>query len=230
MKEKTCLALFSGGLDSLLSVKVMQEQGIKVIALNFDIGFYFSAYEGEGEDKKYKSPVPEDFDVRVVDMSEEFYEMIKAGVIGHVTEVHGWSQNHEDEPYKDESYKDYLKKSVISYFRTYPRMAGIGITAGENMKDLNNKHLSAPIIEQWLWDTYGEAVMQIKKEDPDRNIRFVHRHWLSDWDEIGRRFGQLPDGFEREKSQWTWQHGGIFEMMTFSFNVGAIRIMYGSIF
>lgn len=33
------LALFSGGLDSLLAIKVIQEQGIEVIALNFDTGF-----------------------------------------------------------------------------------------------------------------------------------------------------------------------------------------------
>ena len=29
------LALFSGGLDSILAVKVIQEQGIEVIPLNF---------------------------------------------------------------------------------------------------------------------------------------------------------------------------------------------------
>lgn len=40
------LALFSGGLDSLLAIKVIQEQGIEVIALNFDTGF------GSAKDKK----------------------------------------------------------------------------------------------------------------------------------------------------------------------------------
>ncbi len=40
------LALFSGGLDSLLAIKVIQEQGIEVIALNFDTGF------GSVKDKK----------------------------------------------------------------------------------------------------------------------------------------------------------------------------------
>lgn len=33
------IALFSGGLDSMLAIKVIQEQGIEVIALNFNIGF-----------------------------------------------------------------------------------------------------------------------------------------------------------------------------------------------
>ena len=109
---------------------------------------------------------------------------------------YGWSQEHEDEPYLDESYKDYLKASVLAYFRTYPRMAGIGITAGENMRDKDDEGLPDDIREQWLWDTYGEAVMEIKREDPDRKIRFVHRHWLSDYAEIASRFDRLPDGFE----------------------------------
>lgn len=34
-----CLALFSGGLDSMLSIKLMSEQGIEVIALHIDTGF-----------------------------------------------------------------------------------------------------------------------------------------------------------------------------------------------
>ena len=109
---------------------------------------------------------------------------------------YGWSESGEDEAYKDEQYKDYLKKSIIEYFRTYPRMAGIGITAGENMKDTGGKDLPDDVTEQWLWETYGEAVMQIKHEFPDRKIRFVHRNWLSDWDAIGSRFSRLPDGFE----------------------------------
>ena len=33
------LALFSGGLDSLLAAKLIQEQDIEVLALYFDVGF-----------------------------------------------------------------------------------------------------------------------------------------------------------------------------------------------
>ncbi len=39
MKRKA-LALFSGGLDSTLAVKVMQEQGIEVEAINFTSPFF----------------------------------------------------------------------------------------------------------------------------------------------------------------------------------------------
>ena len=40
------IALFSGGLDSMLAIKVIQEQGIEVIAVNFNIGF------GSTEDRR----------------------------------------------------------------------------------------------------------------------------------------------------------------------------------
>ena len=40
MKKIKALALFSGGLDSALAIKVVQEQGIEVIALNFVSHFF----------------------------------------------------------------------------------------------------------------------------------------------------------------------------------------------
>lgn len=77
MKEKTCLALFSGGLDSLLAIHVMQDQGIKVIPVNFDHGFFFGAYEMRDGVQKLKAPLPPEIDPVVIDISADFYEMIK---------------------------------------------------------------------------------------------------------------------------------------------------------
>ena len=37
--RRRCLALFSGGLDSMIAIKLMNEQNIDVIALNINIGF-----------------------------------------------------------------------------------------------------------------------------------------------------------------------------------------------
>jgi len=88
---------------------------------------------------------------------------------------------------------DYIRKSVTQLFLTYPRLAGMGVTAGERMNNYTDSEK-----EQWVWDTYGEGVMDVKKLQPNRKIRFVHRDWLTKWEEIGTRFGQLPDGFEME--------------------------------
>ena len=41
LKEKIkALALFSGGLDSALAIKLVQDQGVEVIALNFVSHFF----------------------------------------------------------------------------------------------------------------------------------------------------------------------------------------------
>ena len=37
--KRKALALFSGGLDSMLAIKLMADQGIEVIALHIKIGF-----------------------------------------------------------------------------------------------------------------------------------------------------------------------------------------------
>ena len=94
MKEKTCLAMYSGGLDSMLAVKVMLDQGIKVIPVNFDTGFFFGAYEDllPGELKteysglyesgviaknKCRVSLPPEISPVVVDISEEYFDMIR---------------------------------------------------------------------------------------------------------------------------------------------------------
>lgn len=76
-KEKTCIALFSGGLDSLLAITLMKKLGYNVIILNFSSGFFFKAYHKEGGVEKWKAPAPAGFDVRVVDISSDFFEMMK---------------------------------------------------------------------------------------------------------------------------------------------------------
>lgn len=82
---------------------------------------------------------------------------------------------------------DYFRKSVKSLFETYPLLAGIGVTAGENMHGLSPEEK-----EQWLWKTYGMGVMDAKKAFPGRKIRFIHRYWMSKIPEITKYF----DGFD----------------------------------
>jgi tRNA-uridine 2-sulfurtransferase len=76
-KEKTCIALFSGGLDSLLAITLMKKLGYNVIMLNFNSGFFFKAYNNEGDRQTWKAPTPKGFEIRVVDISADFFEMMK---------------------------------------------------------------------------------------------------------------------------------------------------------
>jgi hypothetical protein len=92
--------------------------------------------------------------------------------------------------------KDYLRKSVEALFLTYPRLAGIGITAGENMNELSVNEMSNDEKEEWLWNTYGEGVQDVQRVQKERHIRFIHRYWFTSFDKIESRFGQLKDGFD----------------------------------
>jgi hypothetical protein len=62
---------------------------------------------------------------------------------------------------------DYTRKSVRELFLTYPRLAGVGITAGENMHNLKGEFAD----ERWLWQTYGEGIRDVKKLQPSRLLQ-----------------------------------------------------------
>ncbi|MGD0140964.1 MAG: carbohydrate-binding family 6 protein [Tepidisphaeraceae bacterium] len=66
---------------------------------------------------------------------------------------------------------DYFRKSVRQTLLTYPRLADIGITAGENMQNLAGEASK----ENWLLNTYGAAIADVKKLQPDRSIVLIHR-------------------------------------------------------
>jgi hypothetical protein len=74
--------------------------------------------------------------------------------------------------------RDYFRASVREMFRTYPLLAGIGITAGENMGEV--KMYSGGVDsfdakENWLFATYGQGVLDAAKSEPARQFRLIHR-------------------------------------------------------
>ena len=72
--------------------------------------------------------------------------------------------------------KAYFRASVREMVKTYPLLAGFGITAGEGMPS----KLDSKVKEKWLWDTYGEGVRDARKSDSQRVVRMIHRfHWTA---------------------------------------------------
>ena len=69
----------------------------------------------------------------------------------------------------------YLRAAVKEFILTYPDLAGIGITAGENMENRTDEFDR----EKWLWATYGQGVVDAKQVQPDREVKFIHRYWQS---------------------------------------------------
>ena len=88
--------------------------------------------------------------------------------------------------------KKYFRASVREMVKTYPLLAGMGITAGEGMPhDMDSK-----VKERWLWDTYGEGVRDALKEQPHREFGMIHRfHWTAQSD-ILDAFKDYPGTFE----------------------------------
>ncbi|MCX7011360.1 MAG: carbohydrate-binding family 6 protein [Candidatus Sumerlaeota bacterium] len=83
---------------------------------------------------------------------------------------------------------EYFRASVRETIKTYPLLAGLGITAGEGFP----KGMDADAKEKWLWQTYGEGILDALKETPDRKFRLIHRFHMTALSDIRREFAELP--------------------------------------
>ncbi len=88
--------------------------------------------------------------------------------------------------------KKYFRSSVREMVKTYPLLAGMGITAGEGMPE----KMDSKAKEAWLWDTYGQGVRDALKDDSSRPFRMIHRfHWTAQT-EILEAFKDYPGPFD----------------------------------
>ncbi len=83
---------------------------------------------------------------------------------------------------------DYFRKSVKQMFVTYPDLAGIGLTTGENMHGRTFEEK-----EDWAYNTYGQGVLDAIEEMPDRKITFIHRQHQAGALDIAAKFKPLVD-------------------------------------
>ena len=87
---------------------------------------------------------------------------------------------------------DYYRESVKTFLETYPDVKGIGVTAGEHMKDEAGGYTR----EQWIWESYGKGILEAKKTQPKRQIDFIHRVWNTNMDKIMHYWKSYPGSFE----------------------------------
>lgn len=76
MKEITALALFSGGLDSILAVKLVASLGVRVLAVKFVTPFF--DYELLDDPEKYKQEIMAKYGIEVVlhDLSHNYLDLL----------------------------------------------------------------------------------------------------------------------------------------------------------
>ena len=84
--------------------------------------------------------------------------------------------------------RDYFRKSVKAMVETYPDLAGIGLTPGENMRKYSMEQK-----EDWVFETYGRGVLDAIAADPQRKIRFIHRQHDTAVEPVLDRFKPLMD-------------------------------------
>jgi len=93
-KEKIkAVALYSGGLDSTLAIKLIQNQGIEVLAVHFYTGFCITETKRRRGEKKpdgshYMNPALKyaakyGFKIEIVDISEEYFDIIQNPKYGY---------------------------------------------------------------------------------------------------------------------------------------------------
>jgi peroxiredoxin family protein len=93
-----------------------------------------------------------------------------------------------DDDQKNPVTLDYFKKSVEAMVKTYPLLAGIGVTAGENM---NGKFTGKDSNEAWLRKTYGQGIIDGLAGQPDRDFTFIHRAHMMSLTEIYDTFSDF---------------------------------------
>ncbi len=112
----------------------------------------------------------------------EFYIMTWNIFLYGVDEKYGMTED-----IWNETTKDYFRKSVKEMFVTYPDLAGIGVTVGENMYDAKE------LKEDWIFETYAKGIMDAASEMPDRKFTFLHRQHMTGAKEILERFEPLGE-------------------------------------
>ena len=86
----------------------------------------------------------------------------------------------------------YMRYCIAEFLKTYPQVDGIGITAGEHMRGQRASGFSN---EQWLWETYGQGVMDAKAADHDRQLRIIFRQHQADLGKIVDAFDEFDGPF-----------------------------------
>ena len=88
---------------------------------------------------------------------------------------------------------EYMRYCISEFLKTYPQVDGIGVTAGEHVDRQRVKNVGG--IEQWLWRTYGQGVMDVKRENPQRQIRFIFRQHQANLGNIVNAFKDFDGPF-----------------------------------
>ena len=80
MENRTkAVSLFSGGLDSILAIKLILQQGVEVMGINFKTPFF-------GLESTYTLAKELNINLEIIDITKEYLEILK-------NPIHGYGKN-----------------------------------------------------------------------------------------------------------------------------------------
>ncbi len=98
--------------------------------------------------------------------------------------VYGTNGKHGlSEDIKNKNNLNYFKETIKEMYRTYPDLAGIGLTAGENMDGATFDEK-----EDWAYETYATGLLDVAEEMPGRKFTFIHRQHMTGAQDIAKKF------------------------------------------
>ena len=81
--EPEIIALFSQGLDSILAIKIIQQQNLKVRALKFITPFFGSEIKSQETEYCRKIKETYDIDLEIIDLTDDYLKMLAAPEYGY---------------------------------------------------------------------------------------------------------------------------------------------------
>ncbi|MFC2089454.1 Ig-like domain-containing protein [Bacteroidota bacterium] len=86
---------------------------------------------------------------------------------------------------------EYLRKCVSQMLLTYPQITGVGVCAGENDdRYLRDEYMT----EHFIFNSYGKGIMDVKEQQPQRDIRLIIRRHSTEYEDINNAFKDYNAG------------------------------------
>ena len=95
--------------------------------------------------------------------------------------------------------KSYYYCGVKALLETYPLLAGIGVTSGENMVYNGGAHEGVPFSQTdigFIRETYGAGIEDHLRAHPERKLTLIHRMQMARYAEIMNAYADFAGDFE----------------------------------
>jgi hypothetical protein len=90
--------------------------------------------------------------------------------------------------------KDYVRRGTEALIRTYPLLAGIGVTAGENFRQEWKTDVREDVV--WIGETYGWGVIDALAGEKDRPFTLICRSHMTGAAQMENIFKDFPHTLE----------------------------------